>query len=132
MFGITLNREGPDQLSTLLHEVQHAVQHREGFARGGTAAMFNPKSAEALQVGQELKARNITPTDETIQNILYRRLSGEAEARAVQARLADAKLGQPDTALSSTAPFKDMYGVSPEHPGFGYDVLLRNLINKYW
>lgn len=133
IYGITLNREGPGPLSTLLHEVQHAIQHREGFARGGNAAMFDPKSAEALQVGQELKARNITPDEETIRNILYRRLSGEAEARAVQNRLADAELGQKiEEVKSGTSDFKDMYGVSPEHPGFGYDVLLRNLINKYW
>jgi hypothetical protein len=48
--------------STLLHELQHAVQDRENFARGGSE--YSAGGFEA-----------------------YRRLAGEAEARAVQARM---------------------------------------------
>ena len=56
--------------STQLHELQHAIQQREGWQNGGSPSMFSrdgmpPKSAEDS----------------------YRRLSGEAEARATQARM---------------------------------------------
>lgn len=51
----------PDRAkASLLHEAQHAVQQREGFARGGHPDLLPP--------GQ------------------YRRLAGEVEARAVEAR----------------------------------------------
>lgn len=52
-------------LSTALHELQHAVQKREGFAQGGSESMFG--------AGEEAFNQ-------------YRRLAGEAEARAVEAR----------------------------------------------
>lgn len=35
-----------EALSTLLHEIQHAIQEREGFARGGSA---NPKFTDAVK-----------------------------------------------------------------------------------
>lgn len=57
-FGEGFNIPSVGTQSTTLHELQHAIQQREKFARGGTA---NEKN--------------------------YRRLAGEAEARAVQARL---------------------------------------------
>lgn len=49
---------GDDKRSTVLHELQHAIQDREGFAKGGSGKEEN-----------------------------YRRLAGEAEARATQARM---------------------------------------------
>lgn len=52
---------GRSGLSTQIHELQHAVQSREGFARGGGAS----------EGGYDA----------------YRRLAGEAEARAAQKRL---------------------------------------------
>lgn len=54
----------PDSLKgLLLHETQHAIQGKEGFARGGSPEEFNG----AVD--------------------MYRKLAGEAEARAVQARM---------------------------------------------
>lgn len=61
--------------SDMLHELQHGAQIDEGFARGGS-----PKEFER---GGELNSERgwfEAPAD------AYRRLSGEVEARAVQAR----------------------------------------------
>lgn len=63
----------------LSHELQHAIQRREGFARGG--------SPEAM--------RSVLSSDPLLQSAYsqpelydaYRRLLGEAEARATQARM---------------------------------------------
>jgi hypothetical protein len=52
--------------STNLHELQHAIQQRENFSSGGSPEMF---------LNQE------SPYDQ------YRRLAGEVEARATQARM---------------------------------------------
>lgn len=61
----------PTANSLVLHELQHAIQGKEGFASGGSESMMN----SALYKDQG------TPFD------LYRRLAGEAEARATQARI---------------------------------------------
>lgn len=58
-----------EQLSTAAHELQHGVQKREGFARGGDSGQFNQQSTP------------YSPRQ------AYQRLAGEAEARAVQKRL---------------------------------------------
>jgi hypothetical protein len=52
--------------SKALHELQHALQYREGWQRGGSESMFGG--------GEEAFEK-------------YRRLAGEAEARATQARM---------------------------------------------
>jgi hypothetical protein len=69
-------------MKNLLHEIQHAVQREEGFAKGGNVGLFksnsysyNPKLAtEAKNLGLD-----------SIQ--AYYRLAGEAESRAVESRL---------------------------------------------
>ena len=73
--------------STVLHELQHAVQQREGFALGGAQSQFY---SEALL---RLVAENPrTPPSRLIKAAedeafaRYRALMGEAEARATQAR----------------------------------------------
>jgi hypothetical protein len=53
-----------DKRSIASHELTHAIQQREGFARGGSPEMFNAN-----------------------QDKQYRSLAGEAEARNVQERL---------------------------------------------
>ena len=55
--------------STMLHELQHAIQDREGWAKGGSP---NTMMAEATP---ELKYK------------AYRRLTGEAQSRATQDRM---------------------------------------------
>lgn len=95
------------QKSVALHELQHVVQAREGFARGGSSSEFaGEKTKSALE---ELAARHtagLPPLSAEAQAIrdrlfdslskdeamgypqkLYRRLAGEAEARAVQSRM---------------------------------------------
>ena len=71
--------KGAERKSTTLHELQHAIQEREGWARGGSLGEFvnggpiNPKTGQlvTMEEGHEM----------------YRRLAGEAEARATQARM---------------------------------------------
>lgn len=65
-------------LSTILHELQHAVQTIEGFARGGRT---DDKEfiAAAASIG-------IDTSDPAAMKSAYRRLMGEVEARDVQAR----------------------------------------------
>ena len=123
---ITLTDTPVDQKSTLLHEIQHAIQNQEGFSRGGNADqmvlvlekiasqkrleaqnMFNLSSARdpldptrivkpgAKAKGMELEkeARELDDMamaayrSEQARFDLYRRLGGEAEARAVQSRM---------------------------------------------
>lgn len=117
--------------STILHELQHAIQQHEGFARGGSSTMaFLPQNKEAFALLAQKRREMHTPlsldeytrqawgmdapTDEvrkayadyvkTIKQTAlspaadraaqewagkeyYRRLAGEAEARATQARM---------------------------------------------
>ncbi len=71
--------KGAERKSITLHELQHAIQQREGFARGG--------SPEAM--------RSFLAPDPSLQsaysqaelNDAYRRLAGEAEARLTQSRM---------------------------------------------
>jgi hypothetical protein len=128
--GSTLSNNPSAASSTALHELQHAIQETEGFARGGSATQFQPtalgaKAAEiktelskALTGGTSSSTREIIdnfdylPADTATQiakkfgfndpndlrNFIilesnkttpfeqYRRLAGEAEARAVQGR----------------------------------------------
>ena len=105
------NKSGTNSVS--LHELQHAVQGREGFALGGSPesmrslvserADMEEKFATALQQfrtttdevakGNALQAMNfygvrlgkMPKVDNT--KDAYKRLAGEAEARATQARI---------------------------------------------
>lgn len=105
--------------SPLLHEVQHAIQKREGFAKGGSPEDF--PDAETLNAAQLLANRirrgespseaaswmrkntNMNPSPKAFDLAMgdkgylrklgsspfdaYKRLAGEAEARAVEARM---------------------------------------------
>lgn len=92
--------------STALHELQHAVQEREGFARGGSPQAMTQGDAQSLvkDVIARLEAQAdsaIESGDRKAYNLAtaaratlmrgdgygaYRHLAGEAEARLVQAR----------------------------------------------
>ena len=105
-----------DGKSTMLHELQHAIQQREGFARGGSMDDFMRESMQAKQkawdritsINEELRSASGTPRYQELlqerQKLVplaqkdtldlkgeayqaYRRLTGEAEARATQARM---------------------------------------------
>lgn len=61
---LTLSAFDKDPKGTILHEVQHYIQNNEGFSAGGAPKSFRPDDVAA-----------------------YKKLAGEAEARAVQARM---------------------------------------------
>ena len=64
--------------STMLHELQHAIQQREGFARGGNQGefargpMFDPKARElSSELSQSLTGTFSSKPDEIIGSIKY-------------------------------------------------------------
>lgn len=69
---------GPDAKSTTLHEIQHAIQQREGWGQGG-----NPDQMRQILGNGEMTGL-YSPGE---LNDAYRRLAGEAEARLTQARM---------------------------------------------
>ncbi len=70
-------------LGTLLHEVQHAIQKIEGFARGGNEDYANEEALLLASVYPEKYGWMLEKSPYE----LYRRLAGEVEARNVQKRL---------------------------------------------
>lgn len=102
---IALNTNYPAESmrSTGAHELQHAVQDAEGFAGGGNSTMaFADKAVWPIynQIVENMKSAaeesgmkfKLTPdldrsAQQTAADEWYKRLAGEAEARAVQARL---------------------------------------------
>ena len=94
--------------SVAIHEMQHAVQQKEGWAKGGSTESFGSiPFTEAKNAG--LIGKNLS--DVQIKYQLYRRLAGEAEARATQARI-------PLDATQRRAMF----------PEDSYDVPIKDLI----
>lgn len=79
---INKNMRPSEMRSTLLHEIQHAIQAREGFARGGSPEGMRENFMQAVR--QLDKKGGRLPSG--IQDA-YSRLSGEVEARDVQARM---------------------------------------------
>jgi hypothetical protein len=98
----------PDASKSIsLHELQHAIQGREGWANGGSPEIFSGKAkTDALKELSEKATRGLDPNSVAAQAArdklfndlanddafgyeqkLYRRLAGEAEARATQARM---------------------------------------------
>ena len=81
-----------DQLSVLLHEVQHAIQGKEDFVRGGNPYVMVQTPAfrdAAKSLNVNLSNPESPVTQKQVQDLLdelYMRLGGEAEARAVQRR----------------------------------------------
>ena len=71
----------PEQLrSTLLHEVQHAIQQREGFIKGANTAMFTEAASKAL---------GMRPMRESDIDRIYKKFlkSPERSAAGVEKRL---------------------------------------------
>ena len=126
--------DGKVPLDVYAHELQHAVQAREGFARGGSPEMIaknfmdyaDPEWIEYAKTLPNYK-NQLTPTakQEFIESFVkmrlgnspeevYLKLAGEAEARAVQNRI-----DMTDQERRATYPYKS------------YDVPLKDLIVKY-
>lgn len=88
---ITVSGQSPHDVSSIiLHELQHAVQRKEGMGAGGTPKdipthpetkdLFRQSVDNLLQRGYGSKAEELAAFD------LYSRLYGEGMARATQAR----------------------------------------------
>lgn len=92
-------------ISPMLHELQHGVQRIEDFARGGSPTIMMPENAgEIFEIRQRIidKIRDPKTPKKEIDKLFeqldaienpsitaekrYRRLAGEVEARATQAR----------------------------------------------
>ena len=114
----------------LIHEVQHAIQRREGFARGGSESTINPKfeqqynalTQQMITIANEYnamsRAEQNAPRGASLyqdynslmrrrrQYLLgesgYRRLAGEAEARNAEARQDMSMEERRQTLLAST------------------------------
>jgi hypothetical protein len=103
-----------DFRSLALHELQHAIQRREGFARGGSPAAMGQYQTEYNRAKAAFDEAAKTLTDKNVDDVAksnamqvmnfygpklrrlkelsdpqeaYRRLAGEAEARATQTRI---------------------------------------------
>ena len=88
---ISLNalKDNMENFSTLLHEVQHWIQDKEGFAKGGSpeGLMLQPETRAALSKELELVPDNAPASmEKDIKSRVYKRLAGEIESRDVQAR----------------------------------------------
>lgn len=68
VIGIGTDKPMKDVKSAILHEIQHAIQEQEGFARGGSVGEF------------------MSPADNELAADQYKKLAGEVEARDTQAR----------------------------------------------
>ena len=85
-FIITLNETLLDDVlqmrSTLLHEVQHAIQDIEGFAKGGNPAFARRIINNRASMGdiEAMELRKLSDME------LYNRIAGEIESRNVQLR----------------------------------------------
>jgi hypothetical protein len=98
---------GSSAESVTLHELQHAIQGREGWAKGGNPESMGLKdllphdrsrvedirtraakldSLGFYDAAQEMR-RNLNAMSPDYKNRAYRTLAGEAEARATQARM---------------------------------------------
>jgi predicted GNAT family acetyltransferase len=99
---INLGMQTSDRTAVALHEMQHATQQIEGFARGGSPRQFGQDEIaaerarlQAIQDGMppdngwtsmDVSASVGEMTDEDIAFTRYSRLAGEVEARTVERR----------------------------------------------
>lgn len=87
---ITAQAFSNEDKGALLHEIQHAVQSREGFARGGSPeAEFLSRgniTGDVLSPEAQLIYENKGVSKDQAAMEAYRRLAGEAEARLASER----------------------------------------------
>ncbi len=77
--------------SVSLHELQHAIQNQEGWAMGGSPEQMKEEALAMLR--RDVASGEIPSTEQAMsmlpmaQHNAYRRLTGEAQARATQDRM---------------------------------------------
>lgn len=130
---ITAQAFSNEDKGTLLHEIQHAVQSREGFARGGSPeAEFLSRgniTGDVLSPEAQLIYENKGVSKDQAAMEAYRRLAGEAEARLT----ADRALLTPEQRLQYF-PFEERSFPNPyiekttDFNAYGLDVNPKNLI----
>ena len=107
--------------STTLHELQHAIQEKEGWARGGSPEQMKEEALAMLR--RDVASGEIGSTEQAMamlpmaQNNAYRRLTGEAQARATQDRM-----------NMNMQQRRDNYPLAGDKLS---DIPLKNLINRY-
>jgi hypothetical protein len=119
---ITFGHEAMNQgKSVSLHELQHAIQNKEGWARGGAPEQMKEEALAMLR--RDVASGEIASTEQAIEMLpmaqynAYRRLTGEAQARATQDRL-DMDMAQR----------RESYPLAGDKLS---DISLKDLINKY-
>jgi len=95
---LLVGRSREDTKSTLLHELQHAIQQREGFAPGTNVEHLGELTRKHLIDSGKIPDRSMFPDDkswhealdkiESVPFNLYKRHAGEVESRTVQHRFA--------------------------------------------
>lgn len=130
---ITAQAFSNEDKSALLHEIQHAVQSREGFARGGSPeAEFLSRgniTGDVLSPEAQLIYENKGVSKDQAAMEAYRRLAGEAEARLT----ADRALLTPEQRLQYF-PFEERSFQNPyiekttDFNAYGLDVNPKDLI----
>lgn len=99
-----IGSEAQSPISVAAHELQHAVQQREGFARGGSPDVIAIDPTQYLSQSDIEYAKSLpayakaTDKESFLRNfagmkldhpeLAYKRLAGESESRLTQARLA--------------------------------------------
>lgn len=130
---ITAQAFSNEDKGALLHEIQHAVQSREGFARGGSPeAEFLSRgniTGDVLSPEAQLIYENKGVSKDQAAMEAYRRLAGEAEARLT----ADRALLTPEQRLQYF-PFEERSFPNPyiekttDFNAYGLDVNPKDLI----
>lgn len=123
---IEIKSQGANPHSTSLHELQHAIQQREGFARGGSPEMFSQqKDAElardALNWAKEIRNKRKTMPNadiSAVENALIKDYQDMGALDWLPSRNAR------DLAAQPYVLFHDKY------PGHGYEDL-ENLVKLY-
>lgn len=136
---INPNLSPAEQRSTLLHEVQHNLQHKEQFTGGGSSAAFkndaeaiaewansalktNDKAAlakiETLRTKYGIPVSTLIDSEKLSAHI-YNRLGGEIEARAVQKRADMSKFERGQTAMRESQDAAPLDWASAKKEAFG-------------
>ena len=107
--------------SALYHEIQHAVQDIENFARGGNENTALKKASKEQQ--KEIKALKNQGIDPKLE--AYKRLHGEVEARNVEQRMQNVENLD---LLDDTPEFDEVFALTQSHPHKTMDKNLKDTI----